>query len=258
VSGAIRSCIFCGGTPVTREHVWPQWLARHLGPDSALHADQGANLHPVDRVRKIEGTPVMVEFSELRGNSMRKSDHVVKAACGTCNSGWMARLETACKPILLRQMSDRDARLSEEEVRILARWLIKTTAIFEMDDPESAVLPRHVLSALADEAEEIPGSWDFDAMWFPKGADRFDIAHGRALMVDLDTEEQFGSSMLQTLVIEHAVYAVQYREGLAPPRRLRTVWGGRKRSILAAHRRRPTIGYRRTDGLVHGNQLYRF
>ena len=35
--GSGRAGVFCGGTPVTSEHVWPQWIAKYLPHEKAEH-----------------------------------------------------------------------------------------------------------------------------------------------------------------------------------------------------------------------------
>ena len=75
-----RACVFCGGRPVTVEHVWPQWVA--------------------ELVREHTG----VETYHLRVDDKRwtqgRLGFEVKRVCGPCNSGWMSRMETKVRSVL--------------------------------------------------------------------------------------------------------------------------------------------------------------
>lgn len=108
-----RTCIFCRTGVVTREHVWPEWLAKEISArtkDLVYHAFRGNE----DVVRD---TPVL--------------DGVVKRVCKSCNEGWMSDLETESKPILLPLVfGDKpNVQLSPNDQRVLATWALKTAIV---------------------------------------------------------------------------------------------------------------------------------
>jgi hypothetical protein len=125
----------------------------------------------------------------------------------------MAALEEEAKPILIRQMSDRHDRLTPPERDVLVRWLAKTTAVYEMDDPISAVLPAEVRAGIAQEGWRPKGLWEFDAVWISLYKAHV-LAHGRAMLMRRKTGELLAESMIQCLWLGHAGYLVQYRTGI--------------------------------------------
>lgn len=162
-----RACVFCGATPVTKEHVWPQWLSRedwaellHRAGDDLPQLRLGIGAMP-------DGTTGVVNFLKDRGRSASVARHVVKAACASCNNGWMAALEAEAKPVLLKYGEQRHAQLTEWERTVLCRWLLKSAAVFEVDDPYSAVLPVEARAAIMDGSWEQDDCWGIEAVWVP-------------------------------------------------------------------------------------------
>jgi hypothetical protein len=78
-------CRFCGATnrQITKEHIWPDWLRDYLPPVSELG----------DIERYSPGT----KRQRLPQPFLRTT---VRAFCDGCNSGWMADIEAAAKPIV--------------------------------------------------------------------------------------------------------------------------------------------------------------
>src|ERR1035437_3729482 len=76
-----RACVWCGGRPVTAEHVWPQWIAKYV-PGTEIRAE-----HYV--VVEAEGEDEAVEFRGERVPFTTEANCV----CKPCNEGWMAELE---------------------------------------------------------------------------------------------------------------------------------------------------------------------
>lgn len=110
-----RKCIFCGKGVLTREHAWPDWLLR-MRP------------HPtpvVLRGRRGAGTAEVVWSTS--DPAIR-----VKHVCGTCNHGWMSKLESAVKPSLAALVDGSPPTLSSAEFSAIARWAVKTAMVFEM------------------------------------------------------------------------------------------------------------------------------
>jgi hypothetical protein len=102
----MRTCLFCGATPVTDEHVVPNWMAKVLGVETM-------NVHDYRRGK----------VWEVGGDSF---ELIAKHFCGPrCNRGWMRDLENAVipflSPLLLRRSS-----VTREQQRVLGRWMWKT------------------------------------------------------------------------------------------------------------------------------------
>jgi len=45
---ASKYCIFCGGSPATREHIWADWLTQYLPKTIPKHKSSGS-IHNPDR-----------------------------------------------------------------------------------------------------------------------------------------------------------------------------------------------------------------
>jgi hypothetical protein len=73
------SCVFCGRTPVTREHLWPDWLRREAGLREGFEfrIEQDA-----DGVQTRDITFTTPPFTQ-----------VARAVCANCNGGWMSEIE---------------------------------------------------------------------------------------------------------------------------------------------------------------------
>lgn len=112
-------CEWCGRRPLTREHLIPRWL-RDL-----LHARWGDEF----------GLDISIEVSNEHGVTGGRShaaplpEMVVKAVCTNCNSGWMAELESAVRPVLSRMVTGESVHLDERAQADLARWAAKTAIL---------------------------------------------------------------------------------------------------------------------------------
>jgi hypothetical protein len=142
----MAGCIFCGGTPLTLEHLWPDWLRRELGPvgRSAHHLEQDEN--------GVETRDVTFETPPF--------NQQVRAVCATCNGGWMSELEAAAKPILLPLIEGRGGNLDRREQQVVATWALLKACVFdELHPQERAVPAAHRDSLYAEIAPAGGGLW---------------------------------------------------------------------------------------------------
>jgi hypothetical protein len=128
-------CIFCGGSGLSKEHVWPLW-ARDLLP------------------RRIGGTHVKGEVTSVRGNPHKTAERKLKnfegnvttiqlrRVCGRCNNGWMSKLETQAKPILSPLILGQPSILSADSQRVIATWIVMKFMITEFYNPEVIATPQ--------------------------------------------------------------------------------------------------------------------
>jgi hypothetical protein len=108
-----RSCVFCGATPLTKEHVLPQWLRDALGVSQL-------------RVRYIRHTR-----DTLRHHDGPAFLEQVRVVCATCNNGWMNDLEESVRQFLPTLITGRQVLIEEAEQRALARWSLKTMLMYQ-------------------------------------------------------------------------------------------------------------------------------
>jgi hypothetical protein len=120
-----RSCAFCGGLSLNREHVWPEWL-RSFSHHSAGRYQTGI-------VGSTEG---------LRDWTSTSFNHTVRRVCPDCNGGWMSQLEGQAKPILVPMIQGETRLLSPSEQAVIARSLFKTAlAVALTNDHKASQLP---------------------------------------------------------------------------------------------------------------------
>jgi hypothetical protein len=123
------ACVFCGDDArLTKEHVFPAWLDRHLpaAPYWVLEQDRFAGKRPFE-VRR-------------RGSGL---DFTVRVVCAACNSAWMAALEEEAKPVLERIILTTDPQVLEgDELRVIGRWATKTAMMIDFTQEEPLVPQR--------------------------------------------------------------------------------------------------------------------
>src|SRR4051794_34926714 len=107
-----RSCVFCGRAPVTKEHVWPDWMRRREGIREARTHRQVFERHgEIEEDRDWESQPFKM---------------TVRAVCRECNNGWMGDLEANAKALLGPMLDGRGRQLHRGGQLHLAAWALKT------------------------------------------------------------------------------------------------------------------------------------
>lgn len=125
-----RRCVFCGGTPLTREHVIPQWLTDVLPEQERFRGqDQQIVLSPPGAARSL----ILLPHRRMREpfNAV-----TVKAVCRTCNSGWMNDIEVQARPYLTRLIDGQCLELNRVEITALATWVFKTALMAQLTSVE--------------------------------------------------------------------------------------------------------------------------
>lgn len=121
-----RSCLFCGASSgLTREHVWPRWLATIL-PASAK------TVHSFTQDGRPSREPYLAPDFSVQ----------VRLVCRRCNNGWMAELENDARPPLTPMITAQGrVTLEPESARIVAAWLLKTAMTMEHAHTGPRVVP---------------------------------------------------------------------------------------------------------------------
>jgi hypothetical protein len=133
-SASDRKCIFCGGTPLTAEHAWPQWIAKHLPEEKVPHLI----------LAQHEGKKDSYSF---RGERLPFTT-TVRCVCTSCNSGWMHELEATAEPLLAPLILGRKQTWNEWKQSLAAVWAFKTAAILEQAVGRSHAIPPEVLRSV--------------------------------------------------------------------------------------------------------------
>jgi hypothetical protein len=124
-----RRCVFCGArAKLTHEHVFPRWIEQYIPGEGGF-----TNVRAMVTDREI-----------LEQDSWRSSrlDLRVRAVCGSCNNGWMSKLEGAVQSILKPILLGVSPTVSGADRKILARWVVKTGIVMnawhgdKLDSPD--------------------------------------------------------------------------------------------------------------------------
>jgi hypothetical protein len=115
-----RLCVFCGGTPVTKEDVWPIWSRRYL---PSTQPDYSIMRSILERDRRLHGS-----VRKLSGDPKSRR---VKIVCATCNNGWMSVLQNEAKPLVLPLMNGERTTLNESKQKLIAAWAAMTVICAE-------------------------------------------------------------------------------------------------------------------------------
>ncbi len=135
-----RVCIFCGGTKMSAEHVWPQWAAKRVAY---------SGVHKVRSYAHLEGHQAVEHESDQRAYALK-----ARVVCESCNNGWMSKIENAAKPYFETMLYARGRELHKEGQRTLAAWALKTSIVWTASyAKERSVIPTVDLSHLRDYGE---------------------------------------------------------------------------------------------------------
>jgi len=135
-----KTCLFCGTRAnISKEHIWPEWLAPQLEPAEAdshiteFHSGEGKQ------------PPQLVRRTEKQGPVHTKK---VRAVCAPCNNGWMSVLESEVKPILVALIEQPKPTLTSAAATSLSRWVAVKAIVAEHAVEGTALTPYEDRSAL--------------------------------------------------------------------------------------------------------------
>jgi len=119
VSNKASVCGFCGGSGVTKEHVWPDWLRK-------LILDSRSSIGQKTFTMEVENAARTARFASTTLES------TVKMPCAMCNNGWMSALEVDVKTFMAGMVFPGvKTMLTHERQSLLTRWAVKTAMVFE-------------------------------------------------------------------------------------------------------------------------------
>ncbi|MDP1660788.1 MAG: hypothetical protein Q8L55_02635 [Phycisphaerales bacterium] len=138
-----RTCVFCGGVPLTGEHLFPDWMNDHLvfPPGHVLEAR-----HTERGKRRVHG------FNDK-----------AKVCCESCNTGWMSNVEGNAVPVFKRLFSaTAPVDLSADERRALSVWAYNRALVLEAAHPKKRIIKEDLHEMFYKSRLPIP---DFSAVW---------------------------------------------------------------------------------------------
>jgi hypothetical protein len=139
-------CIFCGGVPTTKEHIWPSWSHRFI----AKKRRAWASFHAVERhdrsdffVKKYPGDP---------------HDWQVKCVDELCNNGWMRKQENKMHPLFTRMVQatqNEPTRINVRDQNIIAIWFAIKAMVQEYR-PDGGRVTHHAQRRRLYKSQQIP------------------------------------------------------------------------------------------------------
>lgn len=119
-------CIFCDGYPLSKEHIWADWL-REFIPRTQTKTNHNVNI--------VNG----FNFERTKGKVDRPGDphsQRLRVVCQQCNNGWMSEIQNRVKPNLSRLIIGEPADLTSTDRELLASWAVMFTYIWEQAEPK--------------------------------------------------------------------------------------------------------------------------
>ncbi len=187
-------CVFCNGTPVTKEHIFPQWLNRYF-PPSEIQTFEQARYGP--RAYHISRQSIGLDFC-------------VRKVCSKCNNGWMSALETTSIPVLDPLISNLDLKfLSLHNQRQVALWAAKTAMMLDITQ-DRPILPKEKLARMRSH-KAIPGG---TRVWLGACAELYPLVTGLTVRIDTvnvnDRDESLPTGFYAPIKIGHKCLYVYF------------------------------------------------
>lgn len=139
-----RDCIFCAQKANSNEDAIPLWLSEMFRGPGTMEHQPG-----IDK--------------PTRTYAVTQPKMPIKRVCKKCNNGWMSRLESRAKPIIMRLLEATPARkctLDIHECRTLALWSAKTAMVHEAVNPPENWAFSELDRCLIYTKDQVPGSTD--------------------------------------------------------------------------------------------------
>ena len=160
-----RVCIFCGGLPLSREHVLPDWMRPYLD------AGNRAGVHTTAKYRvSPTGQQLQEEVNHKHKSGDRRSQKL-RVVCVKCNNEWMSQLQEDAKPFLLGPLTDRWKYLTREAQFKIAAWACMFTMVNERADLRTAAIRQDERDWL-HRTKLPPGGW---SVWVGRSDANFGV-----------------------------------------------------------------------------------
>jgi hypothetical protein len=121
-------CCFCGRQGVTKQHFWPDWLKKIVPRSGDSH---GRDLTGFD----LSHQPFVFITPKTTTHQGPFGARKIRKVCGSCNSGWMSKLESDVKQDLAAMICAEIRVLEVAQLKKLAAWAMLISIIGEFTDP---------------------------------------------------------------------------------------------------------------------------
>lgn len=133
-------CYLCGGTGLTKQHLWPNWATPYLEVQAQGPGSFGRTVLRSKNVADGQGRVVFQPTETFRPTQGQPNQLKYRKFCETCNNVWMSRIEQSAKPFAEPLMKGEPCTLDEHAQTVLARWLSLVLIVVEAGDAESATI----------------------------------------------------------------------------------------------------------------------
>lgn len=153
-------CIFCGGTGMSKEHIWSDWISGLL-PRNNEHSEYWGSMHREGGSKEVKWTTPPTS-SARQGSVLQRK---VRKVCEQCNNGWMSRVVDRAKPQVERMILGTHFQLNRKDQTDLSAWIGITAVIQEFANRQGArrILPEDRRVLMNTEAP--PLTW---SIWVAK------------------------------------------------------------------------------------------
>ena len=149
-----RTCIFCGNTGLTREHVWANWLRNYIPKNRPRHSILSGIIERcgslTHEIRHREGDPLSRQLRVVCGATKRRAEG--------CNNGWMGKLQETAKDIVIPLIKGDTYCLTKEHQRTLASWCAMTVMVAECLAKDQGAVTYSERNSLKTSGEP-PSNW---------------------------------------------------------------------------------------------------
>ena len=140
------TCIFCGGRPLTHEHIWANWLKSYI-PKELDHSETESSIdhktHIAMSRKKQPGDP---------------RSHKIRVVCDRCNSGWMGTVQESVQPHMIPLLTGAPSKLNQHAQSVLSMWAAMAIMVGEFRERSHAVISINDRRYLMDH-RKVPINW---------------------------------------------------------------------------------------------------
>jgi len=142
-------CVFCDGTGLTKQHIWPKWLKKINQPQVAAHEQVSISASYL--------APDQVTYTRKRRQG-HSGTRTARKVCKKCNNGWIERLEERIRDVVTRALCGTLETLTTQTQRDLTAWATLVTMMAEFTHEPTLATPKDAYPALRLN-QEPPAGW---------------------------------------------------------------------------------------------------
>jgi hypothetical protein len=123
-----RLCVYCGGKPVTHEHLYADRLKKHIPRPLAKHTMRSTVVYP---------EKTNVDLTTKTGDTHARR---VRCVCQPCNGGWMRAIVDGVEDDLVAMIEGRPIIMGRKRQKSLAAWAAMTVMTSEFINTEMVAI----------------------------------------------------------------------------------------------------------------------